>query len=567
LVVLGIFALFASLAVAGSLDYPYKERYRFVRSTWTSAETFYRNDLAVYGETMYRSLQNDNLNNRPDTSPTWWVETMAGPQGNLYDWWRSDIDVLGYAAGQQVYFNGHVYQKLIWYNGEVHQPDISPIYWQDLGSNANPFPFRAWGNLEFLDSALPLDQWYFAGGASVVGAAMVKADCHPNHWAEQEADNSGVGQFGLGPTVRMTDSNNFYKLSALGLDPDYPYFAFQLWRVKNGTWTLLYQNNYGAAQQAALKLGVSNNALGQPVLEMAFRYAGYDPQELLIDIDPWKYIGSYTDTSADAIQSGGKPGTWGYYPATEGMSHWSYGEYASPSPMMVQIVASAGQGGTISPLGTTILSVGVSQTYAITPMAGYHIKDIAVDGASQGPVTSYTFRGVNANHIISATFAANPSYTISANAGPNGAISPSGTVSVRGGINQKFTFTPAAGCRIADVQVDGTSVGVRTTYTFYNIQAAHTITAFFVLDVYSVNVTAATGGSVTVSGPSITTTTVNGGDSRMFTVNPGSLTLTVTPEPGRKVVSVIDNGAARYGVTAYTLTNIRKDHTINVYFR
>jgi hypothetical protein len=60
---------------------------------------------------------------------------------------------------------------------------------------------------------------------------------------------------------------------------------------------------------------------------MAYRFHGYDPQELEIVSYPWVYIGSYTDTSVDAIRSGGKPGTWGYFPATEGTSHWSYGEY------------------------------------------------------------------------------------------------------------------------------------------------------------------------------------------------------------------------------------------------
>jgi hypothetical protein len=402
---------------------------------------------------------------------------MAGSEGNVYDWWRSDIDVLGYAAGQLVYFNGHIYQKLIWYNGEVHQPDISPTYWQDLGADANPFPFRAWGNLEFFDPALPLDQWYFGGGASVIGVGMLKADCHQNHWAEQEADNSGVGQYGLGPTVRMTDSNNFYKLSALGLDPYYPYFAFQLWRVKNGTWTLLYQNNYGAEQQAALKLGVSNNALGQPVLEMAFRYAGYDPQELLIYTDPWKYIGSYTDTSADAIKSGGKPGTWGYYPDTEGTSHWSYGEYGSPS--MVHITASAGPGGSISPLGTSILNIGVSQTYTIKPTAGYHIADVLVDGASVGAVATYTFTKVTANHTIAVTFAASPSYTITAAAGVNGTITPSGTITVSKGARQAFTITPNRGYQVRSVIVDGANRGAITSYTFTNVSANHRIIAYF----------------------------------------------------------------------------------------
>jgi hypothetical protein len=63
-------------------------------------------------------------------------------------------------------------------------------------------------------------------------------------------------------------------------------------------------------------------------------------------------------------------------------------------------------------------------------------------------------------------------------------------------------------------------------------------------------------------------TMVNGGDSSAITVNPGAnLSFTITPNTGRSVRSLVDNGTYRYGITTYTLTNIRRDHTINVYFK
>jgi endoglucanase len=121
---------------------------------------------------------------------------------------------------------------------------------------------------------------------------------------------------------------------------------------------------------------------------------------------------------------------------------------------------------------------------------------------------------------------------------------------------------------VADVQVDGSSLGALTSYTFYNVQTSHTISVTFVLNVYTVNITAATGGSITVTGSSIQTTTVNGGDSSTLTVNPGaSISLTITPDAGRSVRSVADNNVYRYGITSYSLTNIMTDHTINVYFK
>ena len=70
-------------------------------------------------------------------------------------------------------------------------------------------------------------------------------------------------------------------------------------------------------------------------------------------------------------------------------------------------------------------------------------------------------------------------YTITASAGSNGAISPKGAVAVKEGGSRQFTITPKAGYAIADVKVDGSSVGAVSRYTFSNVKANHTITASF----------------------------------------------------------------------------------------
>ena len=70
-------------------------------------------------------------------------------------------------------------------------------------------------------------------------------------------------------------------------------------------------------------------------------------------------------------------------------------------------------------------------------------------------------------------------YTIKATAGVNGAISPSGNVSVREGRDQTFTITPDKGYAISDVKIDGKSVGAVKSYTFENVKGNHTIKAIF----------------------------------------------------------------------------------------
>ena len=70
-------------------------------------------------------------------------------------------------------------------------------------------------------------------------------------------------------------------------------------------------------------------------------------------------------------------------------------------------------------------------------------------------------------------------YTITASAGSNGSIAPSGAVSVPSGSNQTFTITGNSGYIVTNVFVDGSPVGVPNSYAFYNVTAGHTISAFF----------------------------------------------------------------------------------------
>lgn len=73
----------------------------------------------------------------------------------------------------------------------------------------------------------------------------------------------------------------------------------------------------------------------------------------------------------------------------------------------------------------------------------------------------------------------NAFHTITASAGSNGSISPSGEVSVAVGTNRTFTFTPSAGYAVASVTVDSTPVAVANSYTFTNVTADHTIAVTF----------------------------------------------------------------------------------------
>lgn len=71
-------------------------------------------------------------------------------------------------------------------------------------------------------------------------------------------------------------------------------------------------------------------------------------------------------------------------------------------------------------------------------------------------------------------------YTIEATAGTGGSISPSGNISVREGRDQTFAITPDKGYAVANVKIDGESIGAVKSYTFENVSKAHTIEVIFV---------------------------------------------------------------------------------------
>jgi len=97
-------------------------------------------------------------------------------------------------------------------------------------------------------------------------------------------------------------------------------------------------------------------------------------------------------------------------------------------------------------------------------------------------------------------------YTITASAGTGGSISPSGSASVSSGSSKIYTITANSGYKIADVKVDGSSIGAVSTYTYSNVTSAHTINATFAsaASLSAGNVTLGDGGSGTLKSGNVT---------------------------------------------------------------
>jgi len=241
----------------------------------------------------------------------------------------------------------------------------------------------------------------------------------------------------------------------------------------------------------------------------------------------------------------------------------SYGEsepsdpvsYTVPDALQTfTITASAGGYGSITPSGTVSLTEGQSETFTISPTSGFHIQGVSVDGTDIGASSQYTFNEISDNHIIHATFASNPVtlHTIVATDDGHGSISPKGNVTVIEGNAQNFSITPNTGYHIADVRVDGHSVGATGDYEFANVTEGHTISASFAANTFTITATPGSHGSITPG-----TITVNQGSGKTFSI---------TANSGYEIADVVVDNQSKGSVTSYTFNDVSSNHTIAATF-
>lgn len=144
-------------------------------------------------------------------------------------------------------------------------------------------------------------------------------------------------------------------------------------------------------------------------------------------------------------------------------------------------------------------------------------------------------------------------FPIIASAGSGGSIEPSGTIGVDPGGTQIFTITPDTNFQILDLMVDGTSVGAVATYTFADVDAAHTIQASFAPPTVTVTASAGAGGSIDPQGAQ----SLNRGDSASFSI---------AAEPGFYLSQVLVNGSSVSPQNPFVITNLNVDTTVHAVF-
>ena len=150
-----------------------------------------------------------------------------------------------------------------------------------------------------------------------------------------------------------------------------------------------------------------------------------------------------------------------------------------------------GGNGTITPSKIGVIE-GTKEEITFTPNSGYIVSKVMVNGVEKTSEVENNKIEITVTEEMTVEVTYKRKYTgggggsttttkykITVTEGKNGSITPNGVVKVEKGEDQTFKIKAEKGYEIADVLVDGKSVGAVAKYTFKNVKAKHTIEATF----------------------------------------------------------------------------------------
>ena len=215
-------------------------------------------------------------------------------------------------------------------------------------------------------------------------------------------------------------------------------------------------------------------------------------------------------------------------------------------------------GGVVSPEGYSIVRAGKSLTYKFTPMVGYVVSKVIVDGVNIGRTSVYTFNKVTSNHTINVVFE-KVACTVHSNCS---------SYPYCGG----FSY----GCKLHDCCI-GYSYCIYNTackthdcckgYPYCIYQPSYSYkpgcsshpgcigSAFCIYHTrsYSITVSGTTGGKLSPAGNAVV-------------VAGNSMTYKFTPDDGYVISKVIVDGKDVGRVSSYTFSKVNANHTLKVVF-
>lgn len=204
------------------------------------------------------------------------------------------------------------------------------------------------------------------------------------------------------------------------------------------------------------------------------------------------------------------------------------------------VATQASEGGAIAP-EDQLITHGESVSFEINPDVGYHIASVeGCDGELEENSNIFTTGAITAACTVTANFAIN-TYTITAEAGDGGTVSPA-QQSVNHGGTASVTASPQAGFEVHKIGGSCNAEPNGNTYTIANVTADCSMQITFAPSSYAITANVnGEGGSIA---PGVSEALYG-----------GSVSFTLTPDVGHEIATVNGCGGVLQGNT-YTVNNI-----------
>ncbi|HWQ65359.1 MAG TPA: PKD domain-containing protein, partial [Methanospirillum sp.] len=225
------------------------------------------------------------------------------------------------------------------------------------------------------------------------------------------------------------------------------------------------------------------------------------------------------------------------------------------------IIATSDRGSTIQPSGIIEIPIGSAQTFSIWPGAGYQLGSVVVDGLNQGPVNTYVFSNISADHTISvnssavglvADFIGTPlagrsplvvNFTDMSLGGPTNWFWRFGDGTFSTDENPVHTFTRSGRYTVSLLVKNPGGSMIKTQKNYITISDREWI----------IEADTGQGGTLSPSG----NLTYPEGTSQTFTLRPSG---------GYRITDLIVDGASQGPQPTYTFTNIVQKHRLSARF-
>jgi len=209
--------------------------------------------------------------------------------------------------------------------------------------------------------------------------------------------------------------------------------------------------------------------------------------------------------------------------------------------------------GQVSPQGNVFVNRGDNLTVTFLPDDAHILDYLLVDDIVVAPKTAFYFSDIQFDHTLTAFFISKNIY-VETETGNRGTVEPSGRILMTSGSDLTIQVIPDSGYEVADVQVNGTSIGAVTSHTLKNIRANTHVYANF-QPIVAQTITASSGDNGHISP-----------EGEIKVSDDLAQSFVMIPDETYLVADVLIDNVSMGPMERYTFPSVKRNYNIHVNF-